>query len=312
MATSTGDPDAELLALLREHCPDCADELLAAARAEHRDRARGGRGRRRAGSAARAAVAPSRSATSRGRGLHRGRQPAGAGDRDRAVGGRRHPRRGISALLIDITDPFRALIMAAYEILKDIISDFLGSGAYVYCDGPGLVTTGRAWSTGCAEEDLPLAVAGRRHRGCRWGRPTASAPGRPLSAVVRRPGRRPPAHVLRRGPGHRCLIVATAPQLPDLARFGSLFKTLLDTSKFEKAVEDFIEAFPEWPDDPDRSRLRSARWPRTGGPGGCATSARRTIRWGAGEGARGCSRPCCSTGTASWPDQALIAAVRTR
>lgn len=52
-------------------------------------------------------------------------------------------------------------------------------------------------------------------------------------------------------------IVATAPQLPDLARFGSLFKMLLDTSKFEKAVEDFLDTFPEWPDDPDRSRLRS-------------------------------------------------------
>ena len=29
MVTRTGEPDTELLALLREHCPDCADDMLA-------------------------------------------------------------------------------------------------------------------------------------------------------------------------------------------------------------------------------------------------------------------------------------------
>ena len=184
----------------------------------------------------------------------------------------------ISALLIDITDPFRALIMAAYEILKDIIEDFLGSGAYLYTDAPGLVTTQAALvNLGMKEQPIDPWLAGGTPR-------VAAAPEDGFGAWAAR---------FRQsfddaGDDHRptfsdgapvtaVFIVAAAPQLPDLARFTSLFSTLLDTSKFEKAVDDFRPS-SSGPTTRTAAVCSHVRWLRTGGRGGCATSGPRTTR----------------------------------
>ncbi len=247
MATHTGDPDAQLLALLREHCPGCADELLTQLALSLADIDAGGLRWRNLTlgdipgvDEFISVVSPPVQAVSTVLSVISGILDA------------------ISALLIDITDPFRALILAAYEILKDIVSDFLASGAYVYADGPGLVTNQAALvNLGMPEGDLPPWLAGGTKRV-----PVAPADGFGAWAARFRQSFDDPGDEQRPifsdgAPVTAVFIVATAPQLPDLARFGSLFKMLLDTSKFEKAVEDFLDTFPEWPDDPDRSRLRS-------------------------------------------------------
>lgn len=247
MVSRTGDPNTDLLALLREHCPGCADELLAQLASSIADADPDGLHWRNLtlgdipGVAEFiAVVSPPVQAISTVLSVISGILDV------------------ISAMLIDITDPFRALIMAAYEILKDIISDFLGSGAYVYSDGPGLVTNQAALvNLGMAQEELPSWLAGGTKRV-----PAAPADGFGAWATRFRQSFDDPGDDARPtfsdgAPVTAVFIVATAPQLPDLARFGSLFKMLLDTSKFEKAVEDFLQTFPEWPDDPDRSRLQS-------------------------------------------------------
>jgi hypothetical protein len=247
VATRTGDPNTELLALLREHCPDCAEEMLAQLALSIGDADPGGL---------------------RWRNLTLGDIPGV----DEFISVISPPVEAIatvlsvisgildaiSALLIDITDPFRALILAAYEILKDIISDFLGSGAYVYSDGPGLVTNQAALvNLGMPEQKIPPWLAGGTNRV-----PVAPADGFGAWAARFRQSFDDPGDDARPtfsdgAPVTAVFIVATAPQLPDLARFAALFKMLLDTSKFEKAVEDFLRTFPDLPDDPDRARLQS-------------------------------------------------------
>jgi hypothetical protein len=246
VVTRTGEPDAELLALLREHCPECAEELLLQTALAITEADPGGLRWRRLTLGTIpglnefvSIVEPPVQAISTVLSVVQGILDA------------------ISALLVDITDPLRALIMAAYEILKDIIEDFLGSGAYVYTDAPGLVTTQAALvNLGMKEQPIEPWLAGGTPR-------VAAAPADGFAAWAAR---------FRQsfddaGDDHRptfsdgapvtaVFVVAAAPQLPDLARFGSLFTTLLDTSKFEKAVDDF-RTFPFWPDDPDRTRLQS-------------------------------------------------------
>lgn len=247
MVTHTGDPDAELLALLREQCPDCADDVL-----EHLAQA----------------IAVVDPGGLQWRRLTLGQIPG----LEQFVSIVEPPVQAIatvlsvvngileviSALLIDITDPFRALVLAAYELLKDIIEDLLGSGAYLYTDGPGLVTTQAALvNLGMTEQPLSPWLAGGTRK-------VAAAPADGFSAWADRfrrsfddPGDLARPTFSDGAPVTAVFIVAAAPQLPDLARFGTLFTQLLDTSKFEKAVKDFLDTFPGWPDDPDRTRLQS-------------------------------------------------------
>lgn len=46
----------------------------------------------------------------------------------------------LSAFLLELPDPIRAMILAAYQILKDLIDDLLSSGVYLYTDVPGLTS----------------------------------------------------------------------------------------------------------------------------------------------------------------------------
>ncbi len=252
MVTRTGDPDAELLALLREHCPDCADDMLAQLARSLTEADPDGLHWRSLTLGDIPGVQEFISVVS---------PPVQAISTVLSVVS--GILKAIDALLIDITDPFRALIMAAYEILKDIIEDFLGSGAYVYTDGPGLVTNQAALvNLGMTERPISPWLAGGTPRV-----PVAPADG--FGAWAQRfkqsfddagDDHRPTFS--DGAPVTAVFIVATAPQLPDVARFGSLFATLLDTSKFSKAIDDFVAGFPRWPDDPDRSRL----WSRSVAP----------------------------------------------
>jgi hypothetical protein len=46
----------------------------------------------------------------------------------------------LSAILMGIPDLFRALIMAAYTLLKGILDDIFGAGFYAYLDAPGITS----------------------------------------------------------------------------------------------------------------------------------------------------------------------------
>lgn len=163
----------------------------------------------------------------------------------------------VSNLLIAIPDPYRALILAAYQILKDIVDDLLASGAYVYFDAPGLTSNvATLTDMGMAQPDLPKWVAGDKPK-----RVDPPADGFQQWAFRFKQSfddagdhNRP---VFSDGaPVEALFIVATAPQLPDLAAIGPLFEKLFDVKAFGKAWEHFAAGFPSWPDDPDRSRLR--------------------------------------------------------
>jgi hypothetical protein len=265
MPTRSGDPTAELLALLREHCPEVAEETLA--RLATAAVALGGADG--AGGAAGTAGGTAEEARLRWSRLTLGGIPeveqlvAAASAPVEVIAAVLEFVAGIldviSALLIAIPDPLRALILAAYQILKEIVDDLLSSGAYVYFDAPGLLSNiATLTELGMAEPELPRWVAGDK----------PPAPDRPADSFQQW------AYRFRQSfddagdldrptfsdgaPVEALFIVATAPQLPDLAALGPLLATLFDLQAFGKAWEDFAATFPEWPDDPDRYRLRAS------------------------------------------------------
>ncbi len=255
MVTRTGDATAELIALLREHCPDCAEDTLARL-AEGVVGSALAAGDQQAADALRWTRLTLGSIPGVEQFVSVVEPPVQAVSTVlRAISGILDV---LSSLLIDITDPFRALIMAAYEILKSIVDDLLASGAYLYLDAPGLLSNQAALvNLGMPEPDLPRWLAGDRPP-----KPVAPADGFTAWAARFRQSfddagddQRP--QFSDGAPVEAVFIVGTAPQLPDLARLGSLFTALLDLGAFAKAFDDFAASFPEWPDDPDRARLRS-------------------------------------------------------
>jgi hypothetical protein len=257
--TRTGDATAELLALLRERCPDVAEETLArlATAASALEQAAGGGG-------AGAGADPNRLRWSK---LTLGDIPGV----QQFVSTVQAPVEVVAAvlefvagilevvskLLLALPDPYRALILAAYQILKTIVDDLLASGVYVYFDAPGIVSNvATLTDLGMQEPDLPRWVAGDKPK------PANPPAGGFESWAFRFRQSFDDAGDLDRpvfsdgAPVEALFVVATAPQIPDLAAIGPLFETLFDLRAFGKAWDDFAATFPEWPADPDRSRLR--------------------------------------------------------
>lgn len=259
MSTRTGDATADLVGLLKLHCPDVAEETLLRLAA--------------------AAVAVGQAA---------GEAAEQAGDADalrwsrltlggipglaQVVTAAQVPVQVISALLefvagildvvskllIGLPDPFRALILAAIELITTIVEDLLNSGAYVYVDAPGLTSNiATLRDLGMAEPELPTWIAGQIPP-----KPNRPADGFAQWAYRFRQSFDDPGDLNRPtfsdgAPVEALFIVATAPQLPDLAALGPLLASLFDAKAFGKAWEHFASTFPEWPADPDRTRLRS-------------------------------------------------------
>ncbi len=160
----------------------------------------------------------------------------------------------ISKFLLAFPDPFRALILAAYTLLKEIVDDFLNSGAYVYYDAPGILSNIATleemgakipeppkWLAGDAPAPPKPPADGFQHWAYRFERsfddpgdefrPTFSD-GAPVQALF---------------------IVATAPQLVNVLKILPLLEKLIDLTAFKKAFEDF-ELLA---DDQDRAQLRA-------------------------------------------------------
>ena len=159
----------------------------------------------------------------------------------------------LQALLLALPDPIRALIMAAYELLKTIIDDILASGAYLYVDAPGLLSNiATLQDMGAEIDDPPEWVAGDP-----TARPVILAEGFDAWAHTFEQSFDDPGDENRPifsdgAPVEALFIVATFPELVDLRQFAQLFEKLLDMRAFKKIWDEF--QFPA--DDPDRTRVR--------------------------------------------------------
>ncbi|MFV0524142.1 MAG: hypothetical protein ACK5RL_06560 [Acidimicrobiales bacterium] len=143
MASHGGGASADLRAILEAHCPDIADDVLAAYEVA-RSLADG------------TPRPPSTSSTTDQAGQLRWArltlgQIAGL---DQVLDLAAAPLEAVAAVLevvaglldvltaflLELPDPIRAMILAAHQILKDLIDDLLSSGLYLYADVPGLTS----------------------------------------------------------------------------------------------------------------------------------------------------------------------------
>lgn len=161
----------------------------------------------------------------------------------------------VKALLIAIGDPIRAIIMAAYELMKSIIDDILATGAYLYVDVPGLMSNRKTLNDMEAQiPDPPTWLAGEtREETARpgagfdaWAATFAQSfddPGdddRPIfsdGAVV-----------------EAVFLVATMPNMVNFKEFAELWGKLIDYDKFVDLFKS--HGFPV--EDPDRHHLRGS------------------------------------------------------
>jgi hypothetical protein len=158
----------------------------------------------------------------------------------------------LQALLLALPDPIKALIMAAYNLLKDIIDDILATGAYLYIDVPGLLSNRKTINDlGGRLPDPPEWLAGGPRE-----EPVRPAAGFEAWAATFEQSfddagdeHRP---VFSDGAAVEALfIVATMPNMVDFRRFAKLWAKLLDLSAFEKIFDEFT--FPVV--DPDKKRI---------------------------------------------------------
>lgn len=162
----------------------------------------------------------------------------------------------LSSLLMDLLDPFRALILAAYELLKSIIEDLLGSGAYLYYDVVGTdipKLTRPPVDLGSDAEPFfpggpPLPVPPGRNGFDAWADRFQASFDDPGDA--RRPTFSDGA------PVEALFIVGTAPDVQGLSSILPLLEQLFDAKGFGKIWEAFAETFPTLPEDPTRTRAR--------------------------------------------------------
>jgi hypothetical protein len=262
MATRAGPgPSAELLEALRACCPDVADEafeaVVAMLEALGEDAGDGdGDGGEGAGDGA-----------LRWRSLTLGEIPGLA----ELLGVIAAPAQAVAALLdvvagildilasllIDILDPLRALVLAAYELLSSIIEDLLGSGAYLYADVVGLdvpsltrppVPTGadpQPWVPG----GPPLVVPPGRNGFDAWADR--------FQASFDDPGDAARPTFSDGAPVEALFIVGTAPDVHGLSSILPLLEKLFDAKSFTRAWDAFAETFPVIPPDPTRTRGRT-------------------------------------------------------
>jgi hypothetical protein len=162
----------------------------------------------------------------------------------------------LAAILIGLPDIFRALILAAYALLRDIINDLLNTGAYMYVDAPGITPTEVGlretgiflepeadWKAGRTLQPAPVVPDGFT----RWATRFAASFDDP--GDLHRP-------VITEGaPIQAVFIVMAAPSLESLRQLIYLLGRLLNIDRFKVAFEQYD---PKW-EDPRRNRARRTR-----------------------------------------------------
>jgi hypothetical protein len=165
----------------------------------------------------------------------------------------------LAAILIGIPDIFRALIMAAYQLLRDIINDLLNSGGYMYVDAPGLlpleqsseqrlaalketgvfIDPGADWKAGRTLQSPPLTPDG-------WARWAAR-----FTASFDDPGDLQRPVITEGAPIQAIFVVMAAPSLDALRQLIYLLGKLFNIDQFKAAFEQY-----ENTEDPRRARAK--------------------------------------------------------
>ncbi|HTV21062.1 MAG TPA: hypothetical protein VMG12_20395 [Polyangiaceae bacterium] len=161
----------------------------------------------------------------------------------------------LSAILIGLLDPYRAIILAAYQALKDLLEDLLNSGAYFYYDAPGITSHEMT----LADMGVPTEPAQTFNHGREGGPPPAPVPdayvkwGERFAQSFDDPGdsHRP---VLSDGASVMAVfIVAAAPSPEALRQLLYLLGKLFNLQAFIDGFERYSAQSP----DPDLSRART-------------------------------------------------------
>ena len=161
--------------------------------------------------------------------------------------------KALAAILFGIPDPFRALILAAYALLTDIINDLLATGAYLYVDAPGIlpaepagpqasfrVDPPKEFKAGMARERRPPVPDGFERWASRFSASFDDA------GDLQRPV------VTEGAPVQAAFIVMAAPSIDGLRQMLYLLGLLLNIDAFKKAFEKYAKGAP----DPRRARSR--------------------------------------------------------
>jgi hypothetical protein len=160
----------------------------------------------------------------------------------------------LAAILIGLLDPYRALVLAAYQLLKDFFTDLINAGGYLYFDAPGIT------SPAPTLEDLgiPTDPAGTFEAGRTGGAPPPVVPdayviwGDRFAQSFDDPGddQRP---ILSDGASIAAVFIAVAAPSADAVRqLLYLLGKLFNLQAFIDAWERFQLTSP----DPDLSRAR--------------------------------------------------------
>jgi hypothetical protein len=160
----------------------------------------------------------------------------------------------LAAILIGLPDIFRALIMAAIALLRDIINDLLNTGAYMYVDAPGITPT----EVGLRETGIFMDPAADWKAGRELGSPPVVPDGfarwaARFAASFDDPGDAARPIVTEGAPIQAIFIVMAAPSLAALRQAIYLLGRLLNIDQFKVAFDKYQKPT----DDPRRTRARA-------------------------------------------------------
>ena len=260
MGAYGGDVTADLRALLEVHCPDIVDEVMAAYEVARSAAQTLGDGEQAADG-----TGPRWSRLTLGQ-IPGVQQMADAASVPiEAVASALKVIAGLldvlTAFLLEIPDPIRAMILAAYEILKEVIDDLLSSGCYLYTDLPGVTS----WKTTVEETAAAAAEPSSWKAGDYQAAPPMLGAFESWASTFRRSfddpgdGDRP---IFSEGATVEAVFVmATAPGMADIVPLLHGLGALLDEKALVKALEAFehmdLPGFEDWlHPDPDDWRVR--------------------------------------------------------
>lgn len=160
----------------------------------------------------------------------------------------------LSAILIGLLDPYRALVLAAYTLLKNLVEDLIHAGGYLYYDAAGITSIDKTpKELGFPEKPKDLFLHGKAGEP-----PPPPMPDRFMKWAQRfaesfdDPGddRRP---ILSNGASVAAVfVVAAAPSLDGLRQAIFLIGSLMNIKAFKEAGVRFKKGVP----DPDLTRAR--------------------------------------------------------
>lgn len=160
----------------------------------------------------------------------------------------------LSAILIGLLDPYRALVLAAYNLLKNLVEDLIHSGFYFYYDAAGITSIDTIpTEMGFPEKPKDLFLHGKAGQP-----PPPPMPDRYMKWAQRfaesfdDPGdrRRP---ILSNGASVAAVfVVAAAPSLEGLRQAIFLIGSLMNITAFKEAADRYKKGSP----DPDLYRAR--------------------------------------------------------